>query len=181
MLINLSRISQLTYIFLGIKKILEERNQWLNDLNGDQWNLDCKSSTPGSCNMCCARHFLATRPDFKRQKKALQETVENAGHIFELYPKYHCECNWIEMYWGYAKWEARLHCDYTFSSLEKNVPSFLDKAGSQARIRRYFQRSMRYIEAYSNCSDGREVHKDVYKFVTKKYLSHRKVYFNENQ
>lgn len=130
--------------------------------------------------MCCARHFLASRDDFKAQKTALQQTVEEAGHIFELYPKYHCECNLIEMYWGYAKREARLNCDYTFKSLEKHVPDFLDKAGDLARIRRYFQRSMRYIEAYSNCSDGREVHQDVLKFVSKKYLSHRKVYFDEN-
>ena len=142
--------------------------------------MDCKNPFPGRKSMCCARHFLASRPDFLAQKTALQETVEKAGHIFELYPKYHCECNWIEMYWGGAKREARLHCDYTFKSLEPKIPGFLDKAGDVAKIKRYFQRCMNYIDAYSKCDDGREVAGDVYKFVTKSYLSHRKVTFDEN-
>lgn len=104
--------------------------------------------------MCCARHFLESRPDFKNQKTALQEVVEASGHIFELYPKYHCECNWIEMYWGAAKREARLKCDYTFKSLESNIHNFLDKAGNITKIRRYFQRFMNYIDAYSQCQDA---------------------------
>ena len=28
----------------------------------------------------------------------LQEIVEDAGHIVILYPKFHCELNWIEYY-----------------------------------------------------------------------------------
>ena len=88
---------------------------------------------------------------------------------------YHCECNWIEMYWGMAKREARLRCNYTFKSLERNIPAFLDKAGNIAQIRRYFQRCMNYIEAYSKQEPGREVAADVKKFVEKRYLSHRKV------
>lgn len=117
---------------------------------------------------------MSTRPDFLDQKSALQEVVEGAGHIFELYPKYHCECNWIEMYWGGAKREARLRCDYTFKSLDANLNNFLDKAGGLPQIRRYFRRAMEYIEAYSKCNDGREVVQSVKKFVERKYLSHRK-------
>ena len=125
--------------------------------------------------MCCARHYLESCPDFKAQKTALQETVEDAGHIFELYPKYHCECNWIEYYWSYAKREARLKCDYTFKSLEANVSTFLDTAGNTAHIRKYFQKCMDYIEAYSECSDGRKISLELEKFVNKRYLSHKKV------
>ncbi|KAG2191293.1 hypothetical protein INT47_005117 [Mucor saturninus] len=162
--------------FKGIKTILEERNQWIgHDINRKAWKLDCGSPEVSSDKICCARHFLGSRPDFCNQKSALQEVVEDAGHIFELYPKYHCECNWIEMYWGGAKREARLRCDYTFKSLDSNMDAFLDKAGSIARIRRYFRRATEYIEAYSKCSDGREVVQTVKKFAEKKYLSHRKV------
>ena len=75
------------------------------------------------------------------------------------------------MYCGAAKSEARLRCDYTFKSLEKNIHSFLDTSGNLTQIRRYFRRSMDYIEAYSKC---REVVQEVKKFVEKKYLSHRK-------
>ncbi|OAD06485.1 hypothetical protein MUCCIDRAFT_107062 [Mucor lusitanicus CBS 277.49] len=103
--------------FKGIKRILEERRQWIgHDIQGNKWKLDCGAPDPELNKICCARHFLATRPDFLEQRSALQEVVENAGHIFELYPKYHCECNWIEMYWGAAKREARLRCDYTVPS-----------------------------------------------------------------
>lgn len=161
-----------------MRDILEERGQWLGaDINGKAWKVSCGNPFAGEKNICCVKHFLESRPDFVAQKSALQETVEDAGHIFELYPKYHCECNWIEMYWGGAKREARLHCDYTFRSLEAKIPSFLDTAGDVKKIRRYFQRCMNYIEAYSRCVDGREVVEDVYKFVSKSYLSHRKVAF----
>lgn len=163
----------------GIKAVLTERGQWLHDLDGNEWKVDCKNPFPGRASMCCARHFIQKRPDFAAQTTALEETVVGGGHIFELYPKYHCETNWIEMYWGGAKREARLHCDYTFKSLEAKIPDFLDKAGDIRKIRRYFQRCMNYIDAYSRCSDGREVVSDVYKFVTKSYLSHRKVTYED--
>jgi hypothetical protein len=167
--------SKTVRFFKGIKKILEERNQWLgHDIEGNKWKLDCGAPEAVSNKICCARHFLGSRPDFLGQRSALQEVVEDAGHIFELYPKYHCECNWIEMYWGGAKREARLRCDYTFKSLDANLNNFLDKAGGLPHIRRYFRRAMEYIEAYSKCNDGREVVQSVKKFVEKKYLSHRK-------
>ena len=71
------------------------------------------------------------------------------------------------MYCGAAKREARLRCDYTFKSLEKNIHSFLDTSGNLTQIRHYFRRSMDYIEAYSKCRDGREVVQEVKKFVKK--------------
>lgn len=72
------------------------------------------------------------------------------------------------MYWGAAKREARLKCDYTFKSLEQNIHSFLDKSADVTRIRRYFRRAMEYIEAYTKCTDGREVVQEVKKLVEKK-------------
>jgi hypothetical protein len=73
------------------------------------------------------------------------------------------------MYLGAAKREACLKCDYSFKSLDNNIHDFLDKAENITKIRRYFQRCMNYIDAYSQCQDSREV-------ATAKYLSHRKVY-----
>ncbi|CAG8811500.1 153_t:CDS:2, partial [Cetraspora pellucida] len=37
---------------------------------------------------CCARHTLMMKPDFSKQKTSIAETVEAAGHIFELYPNF---------------------------------------------------------------------------------------------
>jgi hypothetical protein len=52
--------------FKGIRRILEERNKWLCDLEGKEWKLHCGESEPGRLSMCCARHFLQNKcPDFK--------------------------------------------------------------------------------------------------------------------
>ncbi|OAD70983.1 hypothetical protein PHYBLDRAFT_171043 [Phycomyces blakesleeanus NRRL 1555(-)] len=55
--------------------------------------LDCKSKDTYEDSKCCAHHFLASQPDFMSQKTALYEAVKDSGHIFELYPKFHCKCN----------------------------------------------------------------------------------------
>ncbi|KAG2204123.1 hypothetical protein INT47_011606 [Mucor saturninus] len=43
-----------TRFFKGIRKILEERGQWLgHDLEGKAWKMLCKSKEPGHRSMCC--------------------------------------------------------------------------------------------------------------------------------
>ena len=165
---------------LGVKKILEERGQWYHDLKGNAWKFNCGS--PGaSCKkyMCCASHFLSSRPDFENQKSALRDIVEGAGHIFEMYPKYHCETNWIEIYWGAAKREARLKCNYTFASLDANVNNYLDHVSDPKRIRKYFQHCMNYIDAYSQGHNAQEVALDIKKFTSEKIFvrDHLKIIF----
>ena len=66
---------------------------------------------------CCVRHILASQVDFKNQKPLLQERIEAKGHKVVFYPKFHCELNYIEMYWGAAKRYVRQHCDYTWKDL----------------------------------------------------------------
>ena len=115
--------------------------------------MECKKE-PEVDGKCCAKHLLAMQADFQGQKSALYEAVENSGHIFELYPKFHCECNWIERYWGAAnKREARVRCDYTFKGLKDNLPLFLDEISPIDQepiiIRRFYNKAWRFIEAYS--------------------------------
>jgi hypothetical protein len=43
----------------------------------------------------------AAQPDFVSQKSQLEEFVTSRGHICDFYPKYHCELNFIEQYWGH--------------------------------------------------------------------------------
>src|SRR6266849_9877225 len=52
---------------------------------------------------CCCHHVLYTQPDFASQKPLLQEHIKSRGHLCDYYPKYHCELNFIEQYWGAAK------------------------------------------------------------------------------
>ena len=64
---------------------------------------------------CRASEILSAQGDFRSTRSCLQETVEDADNIFLLYPKFHCELNWIEYYWGNCKHFARRHCSCTLA------------------------------------------------------------------
>jgi len=52
---------------------------------------------------CCMRKMLANQQDFKEEKPLIQTIIEKAGHKCWFLPKFHCELNLIEMYWGWTK------------------------------------------------------------------------------
>jgi len=52
---------------------------------------------------CCMWKLLASQQDFKEEKPLIWIIIENAGHKCWFLPKFHCELNPIEMYWGWAK------------------------------------------------------------------------------
>jgi|ERR1044071_1837306 hypothetical protein len=60
-------------------------------------------NNPHSDTLCCMEKCLSAEADFRDEKPLLQLVVEEAGHLCILLPKFHCELNPIEMYWGYAK------------------------------------------------------------------------------
>jgi len=97
----------------GIKTILAERGLW----PANSLRLDCPNECSPSSD-CCARKLLSTQPDFIEQRSAIQEVVEKNGHIFDMYPKFHCELNFIERIWGEAKRTTRAECEYSFASLK---------------------------------------------------------------
>ena len=131
---------------------------------------------------CCCIHLLQSQPDFVSQRSVLAETVEASGHIFELYPRFHCECNPIERYWGAAKRVARRECTYSFRDLNSNIHDFLDSVSppneEPLQIRRYFNRSFRYIEAYS---EGKDVNRpwEIVREFSKLQKSHRTLRLNQ--
>ena len=59
---------------------------------------NCKNS-PVSDN-CCAVRVLSLQPDFLAQKPLVKEVIESRGDKVIFYPKFHCELNFIEMFWG---------------------------------------------------------------------------------
>ena len=68
---------------------------------------EVNGSSPVSCEpknvYCCMEKCLRNQEDFRNEKPLLQIVIEEAGHICMFLPKFHCELNPIEMYWGYAK------------------------------------------------------------------------------
>ena len=54
------------------------------------------------------------------QRSLVQEVIEEFGHLCIILPKFHCELNFIEYFWGAFKRYLRDHCDYTFPTLQAN-------------------------------------------------------------
>lgn len=59
------------------------------------------SNVTGS--ICCMHKVLSEQDNFLTEKPLLQLIIERAGHKCYFLPKFHCELNPIEMYWGWVK------------------------------------------------------------------------------
>jgi hypothetical protein len=153
----------LTKIPLGIKTILTQRDLWFDGLK-----LKCKECSE-QANDCCARKLLGSQEDFKSQKSWIQETVEDSGHCCILFPKFHPEFNFIEMYWAEAKRMARVKCDYSFAGLKETVPEVLGKV-ELVKIRRFARKCERYMSCYRLGLPPK-----LAEFACRKFKSHRSI------
>ncbi|SAL98396.1 hypothetical protein [Absidia glauca] len=174
--------------FIGVKAILQQRGLW-HDMDGSEgrqgmkWRLFCGNNTSTHNNgntECCARHCLANQEDFLCQRGALQEALHPHHIRIDFYPKFYCECNWIERYWADIKRYARKNCDYTYAGLQKTLEDGFNEAsppdGIPTKMRRYYMRCLRYIDAYSRQLNVEEAEVDVCsKFRNTTYISHRKL------
>ena len=94
--------------FKGMEQIIHERGLWPTtgacNLLAQCKDFKCKEGA----TTCCCRRILFTQPDFVNQKSELEEYIVLHGHICDFYPKFHCELNFIEQYWGAAKYRYRV-------------------------------------------------------------------------
>ncbi|KAH9129561.1 hypothetical protein AeMF1_000377 [Aphanomyces euteiches] len=129
----------------GLRIVLQERGLWRGEMR-----LKCKETVVLSNSnpvVCCARHCMAAQPDFLQQQSQLEETVRARGHECLFFPKYHCELNPIESFWGAAKRHARANCDYSWAGLKNCVPQSLEQV-QLSSIRKYFRRCSYFIQSY---------------------------------
>lgn len=118
--------------FKGMELIIRERGLWQDGLLAQCPGFKCEAGHAD----CCCRRILFCQPDFVNQKSALEEFVESRGHICDFYPKYHCELNFIEMYWGAAKFRYRKSARTTnIDEMENNVKKCLDEVPKLSIIR----------------------------------------------
>ena len=74
-----------------------------------------------------------------------QEVIEDAGHLCIFLPKFHCELNFIEFFWGVVKRYRRNHCNYTFDTLHANMPKALASVDTML-IRKWERRMGRWMK-----------------------------------
>jgi hypothetical protein len=135
---------------------------------------------------CCMQRVLSLQEDFRTERPLIQTLIEDAGHICLFLPRFHCELNPIEMLWGYGKhrtcipharvahtlpWLSgyRNLADGRFVTAKALIPQCLDSC-EPITIRRFFQKSWRYIDAYRKGLNAQQA-----ALANKKYKSHRKV------
>jgi hypothetical protein len=152
----------------GMKQVLQERGLWKNTLVGICKKCKIAVKDPEQLE-CCAQRILELQPDFMAQKTMLEEIAEAEGQKIIFYPKFHCEFNFIEMYWGRAKSYARKNCDYTFAGLQKTVPIALDSVDLKL-IRKFSRKAFRYMDVYREGVPNAEIEKFM-----QTYKSHRKI------
>ena len=152
----------------GMKAVLAERGLWVDGLL-----MQCKKCDPEAMG-CCARHILEHQPDFMEQHSLVQEVIEAAGHLCIFLPKFHCELNFIEFFWGEVKNYLRKHCDYTFKTLQGNMPKALASV-QVSTIRKWEHRMIRWMDAYRSGLGAKEAQFQVKVFSSKHYKSHRRV------
>lgn len=109
--------------FKGMEVILEERGLWRDGLCAECKDFKCADGAKD----CRCRWTLFNQPDFRNVKSHLEEIIEARGHLCEFYPKFHCELNYIEQYWGAVK---LLYCSgpriQKMAEMEQRVAACLD-------------------------------------------------------
>ena len=88
------------------------------------------------------------------QEEWLAEVVKKAGFNIIFYPKYHCELNYIEMVWGWAKSYHRRTCTYNYKDLKSELPTTLLETCPVACFRRFFRYCLRFMSGYREGLEG---------------------------
>ncbi|KAF9441205.1 hypothetical protein P691DRAFT_856314, partial [Macrolepiota fuliginosa MF-IS2] len=96
-----------------------------------------------------------SQPDFTAEWSQLETKCNGHGITVIFLPKFHCELNPIEQCWGYAKRLYRLWPPSTKEEdLRDNMLMSLN-AVPLVTIRRFLNRSRRFIDAYAKELTGK--------------------------
>ncbi|KZT66821.1 hypothetical protein DAEQUDRAFT_674282 [Daedalea quercina L-15889] len=139
-------------VFKGMRQILAERDI---DTAGKLAQCpDFKCKAPALT--CCVRRILYNKPDFRDTESILESHCNQRGFEVLFLPKFHCELNPIEQCWGHAKREYRkFPASSLEADLERNTITSLDSV-SLTSIRRFFIRSLRFMDAYRHGLSGKQ-------------------------
>ncbi|KIK79762.1 hypothetical protein PAXRUDRAFT_53291, partial [Paxillus rubicundulus Ve08.2h10] len=114
---------------------------------------------------CCCHRILFNEPDFLNVESLLETQCCECGFHMIFLPKFHCELNFIEMCWGYAKQIYQLNPPSSKEAdLEQNVITAL-AAIPLTMI--FAMHSWRFMAAYKCGLDGAQP-----AWAVKKYCGH---------
>ncbi|GLB43911.1 hypothetical protein LshimejAT787_1500950 [Lyophyllum shimeji] len=155
-------------LFKGMALILTERGYDVS-----RKKVQCGKSfanCPEGATDCCCRRMLYSKPDFVAEEPLLRTLCESHGVPVLFLPKFHCELNFIEQCWGYAKRRYRLLPESSKEEdLERNVLASLEEV-PLISMRRFATRSLRFMDAYRKNLNGAQA-----AWAAKKYRGHRTI------
>ncbi|KAE9395496.1 hypothetical protein BT96DRAFT_826133 [Gymnopus androsaceus JB14] len=82
-----------------------------------------------------------------RKILGFETLITEAGHYCIFLPKFHCELNPIEMYWGWVKYRFREIPKKTFQDAKDTAFKYLDACPTEVK-RHFINRSFRWMSAY---------------------------------
>ncbi|KAJ6564100.1 hypothetical protein B0H19DRAFT_1258600 [Mycena capillaripes] len=111
-------------LFKGMANILKERGlEAESKKRAECPNFKC---APPALD-CCCRRILFNQPDFTNVESCLEMACQARGYSVLFLPKFHCELNFIEQCWGYAKRVYRFFPELSREGdLERNFREALD-------------------------------------------------------
>ncbi|KAF7371574.1 hypothetical protein MVEN_00012800 [Mycena venus] len=110
--------------FKGMETILQERGV---DTTNKKAQCGKNFNCPTPALDYCLRRILYNQPDFENVKSLLEIDCKESGFQVLFLPKFHCELNFIEQCWGYAKHIYRLNAESSRADvLEANALAALD-------------------------------------------------------
>ena len=71
--------------------------------------------------------------DFMEQTSMLEEVVAARGHLARFLPKFHCELNFIKLYWGITKQTTRRRSDMSWYGLQESMWNVFGQPDSLAQ------------------------------------------------
>ncbi|KIK93974.1 hypothetical protein PAXRUDRAFT_143877 [Paxillus rubicundulus Ve08.2h10] len=130
--------------------VLKERGFKVEKLKAQCKGFKCKEGVTN----CCCWHILFNKPDFADVSTLLEALCAKWGPTFQvlILPKFHCELNFIEQCWGYAK---RLYHMYPPTKKDDEMEANVLKALNAVPIECMW-RSRRFLNAYRQGLNGKQ-------------------------
>lgn len=122
----------------GLEQVLKERGYQTDGIHSK-----CSPVCPAETSQdCCLARMLSRQEDVRSQISMLEAAITCRGHLCIFLPKFHCELNPIEMYWGQTKRKYRdsQESKLTFAHQRALVEKCLDDYSLET-LRKYINRA----------------------------------------